>query len=390
MQEKLLSVIVPAYNLENYIEECINSIRNQTYQNLEIIIVDDGSADGTLGICQRLAKEDNRIVVLTQENAGVTKARKKGLSLAKGEYVTFADGDDYLELDMYRCMMEKVENNDMVACGIFHHVTNTQVRELFEGFQGSYHTEEQLKTVCRKMLYDFDSGKANEVNPSMCNKIFKTDLAKSIMERIRPDVFYGEDAIFVYQYLLQCQSVCFLKVPFYHYRYREGSACHSKNERMLENINKLYRELKAVFEQHEEKAVLLAQLERRTVVMAINTLNQFMGFSMKFRIPQFVIDVEDLRGADLVLYGAGQMGQDVMSMLLSQKIETVAWVDNKYKDFQEQGLEVSSPCILSEIEFDKLLIAVSSESLATEIKKELLEKGVKEDTIIWKKPIKVY
>lgn len=390
MQEKLLSVIIPAYNLENYIEECVNSVRNQTYKNLEIIIVDDGSSDGTFDICQRLAKEDERIVVVSQKNAGVTMARNKGLSLANGEYVAFVDGDDYLELDMYSYMMEKVENNDMVTCGFFHHVSNTRVQECYDGFQGNYHTQEQLNEVWGKMLYDFEAGKANVVSPSLWNKVFKRDLAKSIMEKIRPDIFYGEDAIFVYQYLLECKSIHFLRIPFYHYRYRQESVCHSRNERMLENTNQLYLELKAVFEQRDIKEVLLAQLEKATVVMTINVLNQYMGFSMEFRIPKFVIDVEDLRATSLVLYGAGKMGQDVKSIFLNQKIDTVAWVDNNYTDYQAQGLEVSNPCILSEIKFDKLLIAVSSESLASEIKKDLLGKGIKEDAIIWKRPIEIY
>ena len=386
----LLSVIIPAYNLENYIEECVNSVRNQTYKNLEIIIVDDGSSDGTFDICQRLAKEDERIVVVSQENVGVTMARNKGLSLANGEYVGFVDGDDYIEPDMYRCMMENAENNDMITCGFFHHISNSRVQEYYDGFEGNYHTKEQLQEVLGRMLYDFETGKANEVSTNVCNKVFRRHLAKAIMEKISPDVFYGEDAIFVYQYLLKCHSLCFLRVPFYHYRYREDSVCHSKNERMLENINRLYLELKLVFEQHDEKEVLLAQLEKLIVVWSVNVLNQFMGFSLEYRIPKFAIDVRDLRGGSLVLYGAGKMGQDVKSIFLNQKIDTVAWVDNNYTDYQAQGLEVSNPCILSEIKFDKLLIAVSSESLASEIKKDLLRKGIKEDAIIWKRPIEIY
>lgn len=390
MQEKLLSVIIPAYNLENYIEECVNSVRNQTYKNLQIIIVDDGSSDGTLDICQRLARDDERIVVVSQKNAGVTMARDKGLSLACGEYVAFVDGDDYLEADMYRCMMEKAENNDMVACGFYHHISKTRVQKCFDGFEGSYHSKEKLQEVWGKMLYDFKTGKANVVSPSLWNKVFKRSLAKSMMQKIRTDIFYAEDAIFVYQYLLECKSIYFLRIPFYHYRYREESVCHSRNERMLQNTNQVYLELRKVFEQYDIKDVLLAQLEKTIVLMTINVLNQYMGFSMDFRIPKFVIDVENLRKTSLVLYGAGKMGQDVRYQLMNEGIPPIAWLDRDYEVFRSQGLNVDSPDILNDLKFDVLLIAVTDKDLANKITDDVIQKGVSREKIIWEKPIRVY
>ena len=390
MKEILLSVIVPAYNLEKYIEQCIVSIQNQIYTKIEIIIVDDGSVDNTLAICKRLAKDDDRIVVVSQKNAGVTMARRKGLSVATGDYVAFVDGDDYLEPEMYDCMMKNIAEYDMVSCGFFQYFSVTRVEKRYDDFQGGYTTNTQMEYIWKHMVYDFEQEKSNALTPALWNKIYKKDLAIRIMEGINPAIFYAEDAAFLFRYLLQSKSVFFLREAFYHYRYREESVCNSRNERMLENTNRIYLELKEVFEQHVLKKDLLAQLEKRTIDMTMNALNQYMGFSLKHRIPKFIIEIDDLRDMRLVLYGASQMGQDVKSILLKENIETVAWVDKNYKYFQNQNLEISAPGILETMEFDKLLIAVSKKALADSIKNELLEKGINEDKIIWRKPMMIY
>lgn len=109
VEEKLVSVIVTAYQLEQYIEKCIRSVFNQTYQNLEVIVVDDGSTDHTLQIIESLAKEDPRMIVISQENAGVSAARNRALQVVRGEYCTFLDGDDCLKKEaianLYRAMV---------------------------------------------------------------------------------------------------------------------------------------------------------------------------------------------------------------------------------------------------------------------------------------------
>ena len=104
MNDFLISVIVPVYNREMYLERCVRSIMNQTYQNLEILLVDDGSTDGSGEICERLAKEDKRIRVFHKENGGSSSARNLGIREAKGEYLGFIDSDDYIELDMYELL----------------------------------------------------------------------------------------------------------------------------------------------------------------------------------------------------------------------------------------------------------------------------------------------
>lgn len=119
-EEKLLSVIVPVYKVEPYLHRCVDSIRNQTYKNLQIILVDDGSPDNCGKICDEYAELDARIIVVHQKNRGLSGARNTGLRYAKGEYVAFVDSDDWIGSDMYRTLVGVMEayNLDMARCGI--------------------------------------------------------------------------------------------------------------------------------------------------------------------------------------------------------------------------------------------------------------------------------
>src|SRR5699024_4494271 len=116
----LISVIVPVYNVEKYVRRCIDSICGQTYSNLEIILIDDGSTDSSGKICDEMAAKDGRISVIHQENKGLSQARNAGLDQAKGEYIAFVDSDDYLSLNMYECLLKSLKENnaDVVRCAI--------------------------------------------------------------------------------------------------------------------------------------------------------------------------------------------------------------------------------------------------------------------------------
>lgn len=116
---ELISIIVPVYNAKNFLHMCVDSIIKQTYENLEILLVDDGSTDGSAAICDDLAEKDSRIKVFHQENVGISGARNVGISMAKGEYIAFVDSDDYVDSNMYEKMSTKMkeENCDLVICG---------------------------------------------------------------------------------------------------------------------------------------------------------------------------------------------------------------------------------------------------------------------------------
>lgn len=120
MNEPLISVIIPIYNVEQYLEQCLDSVVNQTYRNLEIILVDDGSPDKCGAICDAYKAKDERIIVIHQENQGLSAARNAGLDICKGEYIAFVDSVDWVEADYIDAMLEYVGNHTIVACGVNH------------------------------------------------------------------------------------------------------------------------------------------------------------------------------------------------------------------------------------------------------------------------------
>lgn len=117
MNHPLISVIVPVYNVEKYLEKCILSILHQTYSHLQIILVNDGSVDNSVAICEKYAAQDKRIVFVSQENKGLSAARNTGLHFVKGEYLSFVDSDDYLDADFYETCMQEIDENDMLVFG---------------------------------------------------------------------------------------------------------------------------------------------------------------------------------------------------------------------------------------------------------------------------------
>jgi len=386
MTEKLLSVIIPAYNLEDYIEECMISICNQTYKNLEIIIVDDGSTDETLDICYKIAARDKRIVVLTQANVGVTTARKNGLSIAKGEYVAFVDGDDWIEPEMYRQLMKFAPSYDLVSSGF----VGEDGKCIVDNFTGAYIGHNEMEYIWRTMLYDFEQKKRKNVKGFLWNKVFRTDLIKQVFEDIDNRIFMGEDGNIVWKYLLECKSAYFLDEAYYHHLYREGAASQSKHQNILENVSYKYCDLKKTFDEHCLKEELNAQLQKEIVISTIMAINKFMGFSDEYHIPQFVVDVDDFSAKRLVVYGAGVVGRDVMCRLKNEKTVPIAWMDKNFESLKKRGLDVCSPERIGELEFDVVLIAASTVELAESITADLTKHGIEEEKIVWRKPLRVY
>lgn len=146
MNKELISVIIPVYNTENYLSKCLDSVINQTYDNLEIIVVNDGSTDNSLSIIKKYANKDKRIVVIDKENGGGAEARNVALDLAKGDYYAFVDSDDYIEIDMYEKMLEHLHKNnaEMAICSFRTTLENKRNKDIKDVV---YNTHELMKEI---------------------------------------------------------------------------------------------------------------------------------------------------------------------------------------------------------------------------------------------------
>ena len=239
-----LSVIVPVYNTEKYLRECIGSILAQTFPDFELILVDDGSTDGSGAICDEYAGKDQRIQVIHQENGGVTKARKVGAAISNGEYVTYVDSDDWLDPDCYDNMMSHIEKN-CADIGIFTIVAEKNQPEVICSCiaPGFYEKEALLTSVYPRMLFDYSVNRSGII-ATLCIKIIRQEILLKAIAAVPDSLDYGEDAVSGYLCLLNASSVYICNQPFYHYRDNPTSVSHANASVMKKRILALDRELR--------------------------------------------------------------------------------------------------------------------------------------------------
>ena len=238
-----VSVIVPIYNVENYIEKCLETLVNQTLEDIEIILVNDGSKDNSEVIAKRFLKNyPEKIVYLEKENGGLSDARNYGIPYAKGEYVAFLDSDDYVEKDMYEKMytLAKKENSDMVQCNFYWEYIEEQKRKL--GDLEEYQNKKEMIVKGRVEAW---------------NKLIRREVLENPDIRFPKGLRY-EDVEFTYKLVPFINKVSFIKEPFVHYVQRGNSISNSQNERtgeifdILDNVIKFYKE-KNIYEEYKNE-----------------------------------------------------------------------------------------------------------------------------------------
>lgn len=398
MSEELLSVVVPVYNVAPYLEQSVQSILNQTYRHIEVILVNDGSTDGSEALCRKYAALDSRIKLLSQENQGVTRARKNGIKLTTGKYIAFVDPDDYIDPNLFQRMMEAREDFDVVICQWF--------RESEQGVRHSrdqiepraYRTTQDMNFLLDHMVNISTPGGAANIKPGIMtflwNKLYKTETAREIYQQISDKIRRTEDMIFVYLYLLQCKSVLITDICGYHYRIRNDSLAHDpfKDSGGLRLRCDQYDNLLPAFMAHPRRDTLLPQLQLKLSTMLAKALTK-MDF-----IPEAHLELKSyifpfinlLNGKRIVLYGAGLVGRHYLRQIRGWALCTVAaWVDPDWKALRREGTEVSAPETLAGAEFDHVVIAALEKEEADEIKTELTAMGIPESKILWKAPLEL-
>lgn len=231
-----ISLIVPCYNIREYLPRCIESILAQTYKNLEIILISDGSTDGTDEVIREYAKKDSRIIPIFKQNSGVSDTRNRGLDIATGDYIGFVDGDDYIEPEMYETLLKNaIENNaDISHCG-YQMVFPSRVDYY-------YNTGKKVIQDNKKGIRDIIVG--DYVEPSPCIKIYRKNIVNNL--RMPINIKINEDVLFNFYAFVNSKKSVYEDLPFYHYILRKGSAATSKI-----NQNKLFdpvRVRKEIFE----------------------------------------------------------------------------------------------------------------------------------------------
>ena len=249
---KKISIIVPVYQAEKYILKCIESIVNQTYNNLEIILIDDGSTDHSGEICDRCGESDKRIVVVHNKNKGVSAARNCGLGIATGDYITFVDSDDFLEPQMYSEMMQVAEKYscDVVMCDCIKEFKGKSEKYTHAIREGFYDKEQLKQEYYSQLLITPNIEYPATISNCLC--LIKKEIGKKI--RYVEGVKYSEDLLFGAQMMYMANSFFYMKGQyFYHYNcWNNNSTTHTFHKDKWNNYKKLYGEICRCFTNCEE------------------------------------------------------------------------------------------------------------------------------------------
>lgn len=394
MSEELLSIVVPVYNVREYLDECISSVLNQTYHNLEVILVLDGPTDGSDEICKRYAEIDKRIkLVLHEKNQGLLRARISGVKAATGKYLGIVDADDYIDLDIYRQLMNCKEDFDLVISR-WKRDEGNKIRVRGDPLAaGPYRTEEDMEFIHEHLVSLVELGGGEYILPGIFqvvwNKLYKTSLAKRIYKSITENIAMFEDMIFTYPYILSCKSVLITDICGYHYRVRKTSMSHGalNFERYMADIQGMYRTLESVFAAHPRRDILIPQLQRK-IAAILNRVPQKMGFCEEAQNQTVVFPFFNLLdGKHIALYGAGPLGQEYWRQIRRHSIcEVDLWVDEKWESHRREGWDVLPVEELPEGCYDYVVIAAKHTNTVKEIQKKLVSIGIAEDKILWKAP----
>lgn len=244
----LISILVAVYNTQAYLDRCLTSILEQTYTNIEVIVIDDGSKDRSLEICREYESKDKRVRVYTQKNGGLSAARNAGIEKTKGKYLCFIDSDDFIQNNYIEVLYKDIMKykSDIVVCGYFKEKNKTtEIMQLKKG--GVYSCDEAM---CL-MYYE------NAFGAYAWNKIFKSNLIKENGLKFDLDLRMTQDLLWVTNYIINCKKIYYEKEPLYHYVNSKTSVCrqgrntkqfnnllftsleaHKKTEKLIENESK--------------------------------------------------------------------------------------------------------------------------------------------------------
>ena len=381
-----ISVIIPVYNIEKYIERCIESIVRQSFQNIEIIAVDDGSTDKSGEILDSIARKNKKIKVIHKENGGVTSARIAGLESASGKWVGFVDGDDYISENMYEKLYTAAKENnvDAVYTQIYFVNYKNEITVVGNTLKTVIYEKENLDRLIENMFH-YTGKKEGGMLVSVCCNIYKKETVTPIFLNIPKEIRLAEDAAFTYAYTSSREKIFVLNEPFYYYCRRENSSTEKIYNNYLIQVNKMWLFLKEHFENHRKAEILMPQLKK----YIINKMFILKLFSNKI-LNLYLFPYEKIeKDSNIIIYGAGEVGASYYRQLKKNNYcNVVLLADLRFNELSEKYYPVENPDKIKETNFDYILISVLSEKMAKSISVILKEKyNVKENKIIIHNPV---
>lgn len=279
----MISVVVPVYNSEKYLHKCVKSILNQTYSDLELILVDDGSSDNCPQICDEYAKQDKRVNVIHKENGGVSTARNAGLEVAKGDFITFVDSDDYLDPVAYQKMMEIADEYkcDLVVCDCIKDFSDHSEVYTHNVRGGFYDAVQMKEEYYPQLLVTNEIEYPITISNGVC--LFRASVCNAPALKYIEGVRYSEDWLFGAQVALRARTMYYMKgQAYYHYVMNDQSATHKFVPDKWNDYQLLHKSIKERFSKCKEYD-FSEQIDLCLLFLVYNIVGYFFSSSVLTR-----------------------------------------------------------------------------------------------------------
>jgi len=381
---KKIGVVIAIYNTDKYLSECIESVIKQTYKNIEIALVNDGSDDDSGKICDEYAARNKRIKVIHQKNQGKLIARYNGAKILDCDYLTFVDSDDWIDLKTYETFTEQMEEDiDIISWQIIRYLDRNHQKKATHNFPlGFYDHEKYINEFYPNMIWNFEKNSFG-INPSICNKLFKKKLVLEALKKASRliNVSYGDDMAAVYPAMKEAHNLYLSDKFFYYHRKRLNNEIppYLKDKNFFNKLCILYDYLVNIF---NEKDIFVKQLDA-FFESSVKIRNSYF-IKQTLKINTFLFPFKDIPShSDIVIYGAGNVGKEYYNQLvLLDYANSILWVDKNYKNIKDYNIK--NPAILRDYnDYDYIVIAVEKKEIAEQIQKYLLNINAPKDKIIW-------
>ncbi len=383
MNEVSISVIVPIYKIEAYLPKCIDSILDQSFTDFELILVDNESPDNCPLICDEYAKKDDRIKVIHKEHGGLLSGRKEGLRNAKGKYVAYIDGDDWVDkfyLDILFKLAE-VNNSDLVVTGHFREFEG-KIETVRPSYTGVFGENEIKNSILPKAMYN-GTFCEHEIATYVWSKLFKRELLDEILYEVPDEIVMGEDAAITYTYLSISKKLTISRIPLYYYRQRHDSILKSIKNTTIEYYrlkllkNFLKDKLSPFLNKDNLNTQILYYLYSLILVRSGGLIRDASGNVI------FNPFLKTKKNSKVVVYSSGSFGRHLLSLnSKSNFFQIIKWIDIDYHELNIGDNFVKPLSSIVNAEFDFLIIATLNPSAFKSIKAELVLMGIDSKKIV--------
>lgn len=380
-QPILISIVVSIYNEWEYLDKCIDSIVNQTYKNIEIILVDDGSTDCCGEICDKYAEQDSRIIVIHKPNGGLVSARKAGTKKATGDYIINVDGDDWIEKERIQNLVKGIEqyHADIIYMdGYVREYPDNQV--MVKGnLRRGFYTKQQVQEEILMKLASTNHFYEKNIEMFMWLWAFKRELIKEKQPLIDERISMGEDLACVCECLASTNSVSVIEGGSYHYTQGRVEAISYSNNLSSIRLEALWNQLKQFCKkEYVSPSVYQMMVVIMNQAVAITDFSLFFKKNCEYLYPYSKVK----KNSNLVIYGAGKFGYKIMLALSNNdQYHVAAWVDKSNKRVTMGQYTISQVEILNQLDYNYIVVAILNYNVALGAVAELQKMGVSEDKI---------